>query len=53
MIEIAGVGVVQRMRAQPETIWRQGDDAEDAADPIIRRASPEAGPVAAVVLNYE
>jgi len=53
IIEIAGVGVVQRMRAQPKTVGRQSDDADDAADPIIRRASPEAGPVAAVVLNHK
>jgi hypothetical protein len=33
---------------RPETIWSQGDDAEDAADPIIRRASSEAGPVSTV-----
>ena len=53
MIEIAGVGVVERVRAQPETVRRQSDDADDAADPIICRASPEAGPVAAIVLNHE
>jgi hypothetical protein len=53
MIEISGVGVVQRMRAQPKTVGRQSDDADDAADPIIRRASPEAGPMAAVVLNHK
>src|SRR5277367_4254777 len=52
MIEIAGVRVVQRVAAQPETIRSQGDDADNATDPIIRRPSPEAGPVAAVVLNH-
>src|SRR5271156_4475901 len=53
MIEIAGVGVVQRVRAKPKTIWRQSHDSEDATDPIVRRASPEAGSMTTVVLNHK
>jgi hypothetical protein len=53
MIEIAGIRMVKRMAAQPETVGRQGDNADDAANPVIRRASTEACPVATVVLNHE
>ena len=53
MVEIAGIRVMRRMSAQPETVWREGHDADCPAYPVVRRASPEACAVAAIVLNHE
>jgi hypothetical protein len=53
MIEIAGIGVMQRVGAQPESVRRQGDDANNPADPIIGRASFEVSAVTTIVLNHE
>jgi hypothetical protein len=53
MVEVARIGVMQRMRPKPEAVRREGDDADDAADPIIGRPSREAGPMAAVVLDHK
>jgi hypothetical protein len=36
-IEIGGIGVLQRMHPQPETVMRQSRDADDAADPSFVR----------------
>jgi len=53
VVEIACIRVMRRVSATPETIWRQCHDADDPAHPVIRRASPEACAVAAIVLNHE
>ena len=37
VIEIARVGVVQRVTAPPVIVGRQCQHADDAADPVIRR----------------
>jgi hypothetical protein len=44
---------MRRMGAKPETIRREGHDAYCSAHPVIRRTSPEACAVAAIVLNHE
>ncbi len=36
-IEIAHAGMMDRMRTAPEVVRGQGHDADDAADPVVRR----------------
>ena len=50
-VEIAGGGVMGRVRALPIIIGRQGDDAEHAPDPVVDRAMAKEGAVAAIVLD--
>ena len=52
-VEIAGVGVVQRVRPAPAIIGREGQHAERASDPVIAAALGEERPVTAIVLDDE
>ena len=52
-VEIAGRGVMRRMRTAPVIIWRQCEDAEDAASPVIRLSVGEERTMAAIMLDHE
>ena len=52
-IEVAGGGVMNRMRAAPAIVGREGEHAKDAADPVIRQTAGKKGAMAAVVLDHE
>lgn len=53
MIEIACIGVVRRVSAEPEGVWRQRRHSDHPADPIIGRTPPEQRSVSAIMLNHE
>ena len=50
-VEIAGGGVMGRVRALPIVVGRQGDDAEHAPDPVVERAVTKERAVTAIVLD--
>ena len=52
-IEIAGGGVVNGVGAAPEIIGRHGENADDAANPVVRPFIREECAVAAIVLDHE
>ena len=52
-IEVAGGGMMDRMRAAPTVVGREREHANDAADPVIRQTAGKKGAVAAVVLDHE
>ena len=52
-VEIAGARMVDRVRAPPEIVGRKRQNADNAANPIVRAAAREERAVAAVVLNHE
>ena len=52
-IEVAGGGMMKRMRAAPAVIGREREHPNDATDPVIGRAAGKKGAVAAVMLDHE
>jgi hypothetical protein len=52
-VEVAGGGMMDRMRAAPPVVRRQREYAKDAADPVVRQTVGEKGAMAAVVLDHE
>jgi len=53
MIEVAGGGMMDRMRAAPPVVRRQREHANDATHPVVHQTVGEKGTMAAVVLNRE
>ena len=53
LIEVARTRVVDRVRAAPEIVRCQCQDAQDAAHPIIRQPMAKKGTMAAIMLNHE
>src|SRR5256886_5325496 len=52
-IEVAGGSMMNRMRAAPAVVGREGEHAKDAADPVIRQTAGKKGAMTAVVLDHE
>ena len=52
-LQIARGRVMDGVRAPPEVVWRQGEHAERAADPIVGEAMAEERTVSAIVLDHE
>jgi hypothetical protein len=53
MIEITRARMVMGVGAFPEIVRRQGENADDPSDPIVRQTVAEERSVAAIVLNHE
>ncbi len=45
--------MVDRVRAPPEIVWRERQDADGAADPVVGAPVREECAVPAVMLNHE
>jgi HemY protein len=52
-IEVAGSGMMNRMRAAPAVVGRQREHANDAADPVIRQTAGKKSAMTAIVLDHE
>ena len=52
-IEIARGRVMDGVRSPPEVVWRHGEHAERAADPVVGEAMAEERAVPAIVLDHE
>src|SRR5436190_8031973 len=52
-IEVAGGGMMGRMRAAPAVVGREREHANDAADPVIRHTAGKKGAMTAIVLDHE
>ena len=52
-VQIAGGGMMERVRAAPAVIRRQREHAESAADPVIAAPSAQERTVPAIVLDDE
>jgi hypothetical protein len=53
VIQISRVRVVERVTVSPEIVWREGQYADYATNPVIDATAAEERAVAAIVLDHE
>ena len=52
-VKMAGVCMVNRMRAAPVVVWRQRQNTEKPAHPVVRQTIAKEGTMSAIMLDHE